>query len=1021
MADSETSASPETAETLRAHGHLAGSDEVAAGRIEIESSTRTAGADGTHEEPYGLFAGVIVALGASAGGLDALDRFFTSLPPLDDTAFVVIQHLAPEHKTMMDTLLARHTKMNVLVASDGVALEGGHVYVIPPGTTMTVSHGRLRLVPRPSTGVTLPIDAFFESLALEAARRSIGIVLSGTGSDGTRGVTALDEAGAWVMVQDPETARFDGMPRNAMASGAVDHVLSPEMLASEVASLVASGEGPPPRPPGPRLAADEVSFEPVLRMLGSTMRVDFSQYKPTTVLRRVERRMHATGMDTVQAYADHLVAHPEEIDTLRRELLIPVTRFFRDPEAFGALRGALEPMMLTRAGQLDRPVRCWVTPTATGEEAYSLTMVLLDLIEEYAPGVELKVFATDVESAYLDRASAGAYTSEQMANVPVELRERWFDEIDSETWRVRQFLRQKIVFSRHDLLVDAPFTQLDLVSCRNLLIYLRPAAQERAIRRLSYALRPGGLLFLGSSETPGSSADDYDAVDTRQKIYRLRRRPVSLPPDDLLAGQFGATRVLRDRAAGRTEGAPTRTPQQRALEVLSQRYAPAAMVVNADRELVHVIGEMSEILRIGAGDISLDVMKLLPPPLTPVVATLIHGAVRERSPQRSRALPVTLDDGSGGTQSRTFRIAVWPLHDDGSNVDHLMVCFEPIDQRPTTVDVEETDLAQMRTRHVDDLERELALTRANLQDTIQELGTANEELQATNEELMASNEELQSTNEELQSVNEELHTVNAEYQSKIAEVNDANADLESLTRATRIPLVFVDSSLRLTRFTPAATSLFKFRNSDVGRPITDFSHDLDYPDLYERVESALTDIAPLQREVTDANGRSWLVTVLPYTPRDPQDTRVVITCVDVSSMRDVRRLQAVLDALPEHVAVLDHRGMIQQVNRSWREFAERNGDDDMLASGPGVDYLDVCRAAVASDPSVRRIVEGLSGVLDGTRPSFMVHYPCHSPEERRWFLMHATPMAGGGCVITHFNVTGWLDPESLPIRSGDVL
>lgn len=977
--------------------------------------------DGDQGESPGGFAGVIVALGASAGGLDALDRFFTTLPPLDDTAFVVIQHLAPEHKTMMDTLLARHTKMNVLVASDGVALEGGHVYVIPPGTTMTVSHGRLRLVPRPSTGVTLPIDAFFESLALEAARRSIGIVLSGTGSDGSRGVTALDEAGAWVMVQDPETARFDGMPRNAIASGAVDHVLSPEMLAAEVASLVASGEGPPPRPPGPRLAADEVSFEPVLRMLGSTMRVDFSQYKPTTVLRRVERRMHSTGMDSIQAYADHLVSHPAEIDTLRRELLIPVTRFFRDPEAFSALRSALEPMMLARAAQPDRPFRCWVTPTSTGEEAYSLTMVLLELIEEHTPGIDLKVFATDVESTYLDRASAGVYTSEQMSNVPAGMRERWFDQIDPDTWRVRQFLRQKIVFSRHDLLVDAPFTQLDLVSCRNLLIYLRPAAQERAVRRLSYALRPGGLLFLGSSETPGSSADDYDAVDTRQKVYRLRRRPVSLPPDDLLSGQFGSTRVFRDRSAGRTEGVPVRTPQQRALEVLSQRYAPAAMVVNSDRELVHVIGEMGEILRIGAGDISLDVMKLLPPPLTPVVATLIHGAVRERAPQRSRALPVTLDDGSGGTRSRTFRIAVWPLHEDGPHVDHLMVCFEPADQRPPTVeaDVEETDLAQMRSRHVDDLERELALTRANLQDTIQELGTANEELQATNEELMASNEELQSTNEELQSVNEELHTVNAEYQSKIAELNDANADLESLTRATRIPLVFVDSALRLTRFTPAATSLFKFRNSDVGRPITDFSHDLDYPDLYERVEAALTDIAPLQREVSDAAGRSWLVTVLPYTPRDPRDTRVVITCVDVSSMRDVARLQAVLDALPEHVAVLDHRGVIQQVNRSWREFAERNGDDGMLSSGPGIDYLDVCRSAVSIDPGVRRIVEGLSGVLDGTRPSFMIHYPCHSPEERRWFLMHATPMTGGGCVITHFNVTGWLDPDSLPAIAGE--
>lgn len=981
------------------------------------------------------FTGTIVALGASAGGLDALDRFFAALSLLDEASFVVVQHLAPDHKTMMDSLLARHTTMPVSVATEGTALEGGHVYVIPPGATMTVSNGRLRLAPRPSSGVTLPIDAFFESLATEAASRSIAIVMSGTGSDGTRGAVALHEAGGWVMVQDPRTAGFDGMPRNAIATGAANHVLSPEMLAAEVTSIVASGLGPPPRTHRPQLGVDESSMAPVLRMLADTMRIDFAQYKPGTIIRRVERRMEATGAESVRAYADLLGSEPSEIDKLRRELLIPVTRFFRDPEAFAALRAALDPMLRTRADETDRPLRCWVTPCSTGEEAYSIAMVLLDLLNEQDAGLELKMFATDVEAAYLDRASAGLYTADQLATVPVEMRDRWFEQLEVDTWRARPAMRQRIVFSRHDLLADAPFTQLDLVSCRNLLIYFRTAAQDRALRRISFALRPGGLLLLGTSETPGGSADDYDVVDARQRVYRLRRRPGRLPPDDLLTGGAGALRRDGARRSSPDESM-VRTPSHQALEVLSHRYSPPSIVITADRQLVHVVGDVRELLRIGPGDTSLDVLKLLPAPLTPVVATLVHAALREYAPQRSGVLPLTLQESDDGSATRNVRVAVWPLGPGGGPAggsaggpvvssptvavpgssstpppDHLLVCFEdagaPIDSTP----VAEGDLADLRNRQIADLERELVLTRANLHETIQDLGTANEELQATNEELMAANEELQSTNEELQSVNEELHTVNAEHQSKIVDLNEANSDLESLTQATRIPLVFVDSSLRLTRFTPAATALFRFRQSDVGRPITDFRHELDYPDLYDRVRAALADIAPLQREVNDSSGQTWLVTVLPYTPSGPEDARVVITCVDVSSMRDVRRLQGVLDALPEHVAVLDPEGVIVLVNRSWRQFAELNGDE-LLTSGPGADYLEVCRTGADLDPDVVPIHDGIREVLDGTRSHFAVQYPCHSADEHRWFLMQASPMAGGGCVVTHINITGWIEPDA---------
>lgn len=983
--------------------------------------------------PGTAFAGTIVALGASAGGLDALDRFFSSLPPLGQAAFIVIQHLAPEHKTMMDRLLARHTVMPVEVATHDMPLAGGHVYVIPPGSTMTLAGGHLRLAPRPSSGVTLPIDDFFDSLAREAASRAVGIVLSGTGSDGSRGIQSLDEAGAWVLAQDPDTARFDGMPRSAIATGCVDQVLPPESLATQVASLILSGETRPPRTGGAPLLPEATALEPALRLLASVMRLDFSQYKPSTLLRRLERRLHATGCAQLQAYADRLATHPEEVDLLRRELLIPVTRFFRDPEAFAALRTqVIEPLVEARRqqGAMADPIRVWICATSTGEEAYSIAMLLLDVLQAQRCDLPCKIFATDVEPGYLERAASGRYDDADLADVPQALRERWFVPV-GEHWQVHGELRQRLVFARHDLLSDAPFTQMDLVTCRNMLIYLRPAAQDRAVRRLTYALRPGGVLFLGSSESPTAVAPDLAVLDARLKLYRLLRRPAALPPDDLLSGRRGGDRIATRAGFGTERGAAQR-PSEQGLQALVARYAPPALLVNADRELLHVFGDARRFLSIGPGNATLDVLQLLPPEIAPVAATLLHSATRDRSPQRSRAVPVRLavPDDAQRTEVLQVQVMVWPLDDQADrSTMQLMLALETAPGEREAASgpppLGDEAISQRAARQIVELERELDATRSNLQDTIQDLGTANEELQATNEEMMASNEELQSTNEELQSVNEELHTVNAEYQAKIMELNDANADLESLTRATRLPLVFVAHDLRLTRFTPEAMALFRFREADLGRPLDDFSHGLDYVDLHADLRRALASGLPSQREATGDDGRVWLVTIQPYVDRaaeraawrgggQPEERqRAVVSCVDVSSLRGAQRLQAVLDALPEHVAVLDRRGTITAVNRAWREFAERNGDVGLRYSGPGTNYLDVCRSAASADGRSRDVLQGLSAVLDGQRPAFVMHYPCHSPDEERWFLMHATPLAddGGGCVVTHINITGWTDPE----------
>ncbi|MEE4384352.1 MAG: chemotaxis protein CheB [Pseudomonadales bacterium] len=974
--------------------------------MDFENSGEAGEEDPVFPDPLApSFTGTIVALGASAGGLDALDRFFSSLPDLPGTAFVVIQHLAPEHRTMMDTLLARHTSMRVAVAEDGQAVKGGHVYVIPPGVTMSIHGGHLHLTPRPKAGITLPIDVFLESLAADAPDRAIAIILSGTGSDGTRGAETLNAVGGWVLAQDPDSAHFDGMPRSVAAAGVCDRALPPEGLAEAVGRIV-RGEAPEGSPALPPLAETDTR-EAIAELLRPYGGIDLRQYKSATLERRVERRLRALKLATLEAYRDHLTSHPQERDTLRREILIPVTRFFRDPHAFEALRTlAVVPLVEACRDRGDQTLRAWVAACATGEEAYSLAMLFLDAIEEVAPGLELKLFATDAEQSYIDVASLGVYDDDSLSAVPAALREKWFEVAEDGRRRVRLGLRQRIIFSRHDLLSDAPFTQLDLVSCRNVLIYLRPEAQDRVIRRLAFALRTGGVLFLGSSETPTAHANGFDVLEGRAKLYRLRRRVTALPPEDLLIPARRRSRSAESVAEPAV--APVRIAHESAVEALVRAYAPASILIDRDRTLLHLFGDVHRRLGFRPGGASLDVLQLLPERIAPIASALIHAAIRDGAPHRSR--PLELEADGPDTPPLALRLAVLPLGETGRTVEHLLICFETESASVEANLTADADLDALGAAQVSDLERELELTRVSLNDTIQELSTANEELQATNEELMAANEELQSTNEELQSVNEELHTINAEYQGKISELNELNADLESLTRAAGIPIVFLDRHLRLIRFTPSSTKLFTFRDADLGRPLADFNHRLIFQDLHPVLEACRETREPVQREVRDQDGRTWLVAIVPHANREVVE-RVVVSCIDVTASHDAERLQHVLDALPQHVAVLDRTGTIVMVNRAWRAFAEFNGDLELRSTCTGANYLGACRSTADDDGFARRALEGLERVLAGSPTGFSMRYPCHGPEESRWFVMHATGLAEGGCVVSHFRLTEWVDPE----------
>lgn len=960
-----------------------------------------------------VFAGRVVAIGASAGGLDALARVFKALSPATGAAFVVIQHLSPDHKSMMADLLGRYTEMPVCVAEHDMALAANRVYLIPPGKMMRLAGDRLQLAPKPEHGLTLPIDTFFSSLAEQYADRAIAVVLSGTGSDGSRGVQEINAAGGIFYVQDPSTAKFDGMPLSASHAAHYDFMGSAEALAAQLATQLVAPRNEGVRLLSPHAPAVAQPLDTIHEMLLDSSGIDFRQYKPTTVLRRIERRMQVLHFPSLVEYREHLAASPDEQVLLRRELLIPVTRFFRDGEVFELLAEQIIPELVEHAGP--EGIRAWISCCATGEEAYSIAILFAEAFRRIGRTRPVKIFATDVEQQYLDHAAAGLYPDTIAAEISPERLAQFF--IDRQgRYQVQPELRQMIIFARHNVIADPPFTRMNLVSCRNALIYMEPVAQESALRRLQYALSPGGHLMLGPSESLGELHRDFQPVRQRSKIYRLLRRDRSAATMDLRGLHY--TRVGEPRRAGLMPPLGPRPGGDTALSVLMQSYAPPSVVVSEARQLLRVYGDTRLLLQFNEGHATLDLMKLLPRDLAPVASMLLQAIASEGTLQRSA--PIRLADGEGW---RRVQLVARPLDgsDDGG---YALLSLETVAEGPV---VRDEDVAgdgvavppdDRYLRRIEELERDLAIMHDNLQATIEELETSNEELQATNEELMASNEELQSTNEELQSVNEELYTVNSEYQEKVDVLNSVNADLENVSKAAAIPTVFVDEHLRLTRFTPEATPLFHLRQGDEGRSIEDFAHRLDYPSLFADLRQTLERGSVSEREVRSRNGQWWLARIQPYPGRTPGASRAVMTFVNIDSVKDSQRLQAVIDSLPQHVAVVDVRGAITLVNQAWRRFATENGDPAQRSTGPGCNYLRTCAESALSDADALRAHEGLNAVLEGRLPMFQMHYPCHAPDQKRWFMMYAAPLgiAGGGAVVSHVDISEWvlLSGGSLP-------
>ena len=962
----------------------------------------------------------LVAIGASAGGLEALERLFADLPADTGSAFVVIQHLSSEHKSMMDSLLSRHTRMPVSIVEDGMQIAGNHVYLIPPGSVMHLEGHQLRLTPRSPRILTLPIDVFFQSMSLFFGDHAVGVVLSGTGSDGSRGASAVNGAGGFLIAQEPTNAKFDGMPRSVISTGLVDAILPVEEIAARLVAHGTNQPQPMPDQDEPRVPAQpdapHSAMAGIIDLLRHIGGIDFSDYKPGTVNRRIQRRMTVRQVLSLEAYFALLQQDRAELQTLRRELLIPVTSFFRDDGAFEALtRQVVDPVLSAR--ETGQPIRIWCAGVATGEEAYSIAMTFLEAFDQSRRWPTLKIFATDVEQVNIEVAASGTYPESIAGEVTPEQLERFFTKRGNQ-FVVKNELRQCIVFARHNLLVDPPFTKMDLVVCRNTLIYFRTQAQERVLRRLQYAIAPKGYLFLGSSESLGELQSDFLTLNARHKIWQAQRRG-SAPLDSTRGPGYSYSGLTPARPVApsltRAPGRPGSTAVDQGYVTLLSAFAPPpAILVNAAHELVHSYGDVKRFLVVREGKASLDINHMLPVELVPVASALLFKSTREGVRVVSDVLRLAADKTDTAEEQasarRRVRLAAWPVGEvDGERL--TLLTFEELPGAERAESEPTVDVESETSERLEVVEHELAATRESLQATIEELETSNEELQATNEEMMSSNEELQSSNEELQSVNEELNTVNAEYQEKIDILNRLNADLDSLARVVSAGTVFVNEHLQLTRFSPDAAQIFRLRNTDIGRPLGDLTHALDYPDFMKDLQRTLDESTMFEKDVPAPDQRHYLVKMLPYRIPSSSNRGVVISFVDMTFVHKASQLQSILDGLSEHIAVLDEHGSIRLVNAAWAKFAQENGDPGMMHSGPGMNYLAVCQAGAGLEDGdySGRAAMGLRAVLDGRTAHFSMEYPCHSEQEERWFVLNVNPLRGaaGGVVVSHVNVTAW--------------
>lgn len=829
-----------------------------------ERSGRRSGA-GRRRKP------VVVGVAASAGGLEALGSLITHLPAKSSLSYVVVQHMAPQHRSMLSQLLGRQTKLRVVEISDGMKVESDVIYVTPPNRDLEIHRGKLLLrEPHSSLGPKPSVDQFFTSLAEDQGENAIGVILSGTGSDGAHGIRAIKAAGGITIAQDEGTAKYTGMPRSAIDTGCVDFILAPERIGGELDGLSDSVRRP-------ALALDsETTTDQIKRLMLMVKRqfgIDFTNYKSTTITRRLKRRMAAVRVESLDEYLKHVQATPTELEELRNDILISVTSFFRDNEAFTALGGLLPDLL--RDKNPGDTVRIWISGAASGEEAYTLAILLHEVLGDAVNSYQFQIFATDVDMDALARARKGVYPEAALQNVERSIMQKYFL-TTSGGYQLRKSIRDMIVFAKHDLIQDPPFLRIDLICCRNLLIYFNTGLQQRVINTFHYALNPGRYMFLGKSETVGSASGLFQTVDKTWKIYRRLGEARIMPRDP-----SGATYQPRPVEPRRVRRDVRDNHMAEVVQtVLMTAYAPPSVVIDGHGQLLHVHGDVTDYLALSQGAPELNVFGLVKKALKNELRSMMVRVqqTRERCAGAATTLP-----GREGT--RQVRIVVQPLQPNNEGL--FLVAFEPVDAMPAA-DAEMSE--KVDGSRVRELEQELSATRENLQTVVEELETSNEELQSLNEELQASNEELQSsneeletTNEELQSTNEELTTVNQELQIKTAELAAVNIDLENVMASIGMPLIVVDDRLRISRFNVNAASLLDLKSDDVGQYITAAPASADIAQLRDRLRSVLIGGGTEEMEAR-VGARSFWLRILPYNDDRGLTCGAVLVFIDASSM-----------------------------------------------------------------------------------------------------------------------------------------
>lgn len=856
----------------------------------------------------------VVGIGASAGGVDALRSFFTVSSATGGLAYVVIQHLSPDHGSLMAEILGRCTAMPVHQIEDGMIVEPDHVYVIRPGYTVTLEGGALRLgEPVEKRGHRRPIDDFFRSLAREQKESSIAVVLSGTGTNGSAGAQAIKAAGGLCIAQDPQTADFPSMPESLIYSGYADQILKAEEIPAVLQRYV---QHPylETNPAGRARAAAELErhrqqLHEITSIVRDRTKHDFAPYKPPTVLRRIQRRMGLAGVATLEDYAAHLRGKSSEVEALANDLMINVTGFFRDPGAWEALREAVVRPMVAKYEGGD-PIRAWVCACASGEEPYSLAMLIAEEAERIGKAVDVKIFATDTADKSLALARAGVYPGGIEGDLSPERLERFFDK-DEHTYRIKKALRDQVVFAPQDLLRDPPFSRVDIVTCRNLLIYLEPEAQRRALVLLHFALCDGGYLLLGNTETLGHTETLFEVVSKRWRIYcrtgAAQHRFADLAP---IVARLPEMRSAV-RATSTLIGRPAATATIQS--ALLADFAPPTAVVDANERVIYFHGDAEPYLHPPSGEITQNLLQMVRPALRPAVRAALRKAVAQK---RAVAVETELQDGAG-----RLTVSAAPLKDTGAG-GHFRVSFLPASEIPTGEGAGaippvwrfgpfERDTALEEEVNV--LRRELQMSVEAFEATNEELKASNEEVTSTNEELQSTNEELETGKEELQSLNEELLTVNSQLQTKVFELEALTNDLDNLLSSTDIAVVFLDPQLRVRRFTPPVSDLLELIPEDVGRPLAHLAQKFTDGDLIADAGRVMAKLVPLESEVHSHSGRWYLRRTLPYRTQDDRIAGVVVTFIEITARKQAEqailaaqeRLQAVIEQMPAAVLMAE--------------------------------------------------------------------------------------------------------------------